>query len=76
MGKASVRAKHAAERELRANNFMFSFLKPVTNAFNIELWAPSCNKFDDCELFTKKISRDKWGRVIKTSEGDYFYLTN
>jgi len=69
-------AKQDAERELRANNFMFSYLRPVTNAFDIEDWNPSCNKFDTCELFTKMVTRDKWSRVIKTLDGSYYYLTN
>ena len=67
--------KYEAEKELRKHKFFFSYLNPVSSRFKLELWKKA-KTYNSFTLYTKIVNNHLMRRVIKTINGDYFYLTN
>lgn len=73
--KSRALSKIAADKELQEKGFHYDYLTDAYGSMNLETWEKSESKFDNFELYTKKIGKKGSRRAIKTNRGDFYYLT-
>jgi DNA polymerase III sliding clamp (beta) subunit (PCNA family) len=67
--------KITAEKELKQKGFMYSHLTRAYDKINPTQFEKSDEVFDSFELYTKKLPNNTYRRVIKTPNGEWYYLT-